>query len=241
MTLKDYRPLHPRLREFTEADLRPAFRDSVEEVHADIYTFRPFADAWIAALLEEVLHAREWAARSGVLLTPPNSMNSYGVILADIGLAGAMDAVMRLVVRPLAAELFPEVGGAHLDNSHGFTVEYRRGGDLDLGFHVDHSEVTLNLCLGRAFTGGDLYFQGRRCGLHRQTACSSVDTFDYSHSPGVALLHAGKHRHGAYPVESGERLNLILWCRSRGYQLIQRGNELDGACPDWCRESRDRW
>lgn len=34
------------------------------------------------------------------------------------------------------------------------------------GFHVDDSEVTLNICLGKHFTGADMYFRGIRCGNH---------------------------------------------------------------------------
>lgn len=34
------------------------------------------------------------------------------------------------------------------------------------GFHVDDSEVTLNVCLGKQFTGGDLFFRGVRCDKH---------------------------------------------------------------------------
>lgn len=35
-----------------------------------------------------------------------------------------------------------------------------------LGFHVDDSEVTLNVCLGKQFTGGELFFRGVRCEKH---------------------------------------------------------------------------
>jgi hypothetical protein len=35
-----------------------------------------------------------------------------------------------------------------------------------LGFHVDDSEVTLNVCLGKQFSGGELYFRGIRCENH---------------------------------------------------------------------------
>nr|CAB3502337.1 unnamed protein product [Digitaria exilis] len=33
-------------------------------------------------------------------------------------------------------------------------------------FHVDDSEVTLNVCLGKQFSGGELYFRGIRCENH---------------------------------------------------------------------------
>lgn len=35
-----------------------------------------------------------------------------------------------------------------------------------IGFHMDDSEVTLNVCLGKQFTGGELFFRGVRCDKH---------------------------------------------------------------------------
>ena len=32
--------------------------------------------------------------------------------------------------------------------------------DTELDFHYDSSEVTINVCLGRIFTGGQVYFKG---------------------------------------------------------------------------------
>lgn len=40
-------------------------------------------------------------------------------------------------------------------------------------FHVDDSEVTLNVCLGRQFSGGELYFRGLRCDKHLHTISHS--------------------------------------------------------------------
>ena len=246
-TLADYRPLHPGLRTFSPADdLTPAFRaalaaghpeTAIKPLHPELYALQPFTLGWQQRLLEEVLHVSAWAARVGCTVEPPNSMNQYGLILAEIGLGPALGAAMQAVVAPLAARLFPEVGGDSLDDHHAFTVEYRPGGDTDLGFHVDDSEVTLNLCLGSVFSGGDLYFEGRRCPDHRQTGCSEEDQHRYAHQPGVALLHAGAHRHGALPVTGGERLNLILWCRSSRYRAWTAGR---ADCPTWCARSRAR-
>ena len=36
---------------------------------------------------------------------------------------------------------------------------------------------------------------------------------------GVGLLHAGKRRHGAAPISSGDRVNLIVWARSSSYRM----------------------
>ena len=75
---------------------------------------------------------------------------------------------MKTVVNPISALLFPHVG-ATLDHHHGFIVEYALDKDVKLDFHVDDSEVTMNLCLGTEFEGGELYFGGVRCNHHQQT------------------------------------------------------------------------
>lgn len=42
-----------------------------------------------------------------------------------------------------------------------------------VGFHVDDSEVTLNVCLGKQFSGGELFFRGVRCDKHVNTETQS--------------------------------------------------------------------
>ncbi|GMY30021.1 uncharacterized PKHD-type hydroxylase At1g22950-like isoform X1, partial [Fagus crenata] len=57
--------------------------------------------------------------------------------------------LMENFICPMFRVFFPEVGGSTLDSHHGFVVEYGMDRDVELGFHVDDSEVTLNVCLGR--------------------------------------------------------------------------------------------
>lgn len=47
---------------------------------------------------------------------------------------------MLKYVQPFATILYP-ILGQHLDCHHGFVVEYELGKDINLGFHVDDSEV----------------------------------------------------------------------------------------------------
>ena len=65
---------------------------------------------------------------------------------------------------------------------------------------------------------------------------SLEDRFHWAHQPGVGLLHAGKHRHGALSTVTGRRRNLILWCRSTSY----RDTHNPEICPEWCQRSRAR-
>lgn len=49
---------------------------------------------------------------------------------------------------------------------------------------MDDSEVTLNVCLGKHFVGGELFFRGTRCEKHVNTATKS----DVSYSLYVTFL-----------------------------------------------------
>jgi len=46
------------------------------------------------------------------------------------------------------------------------------------------------------------------------------EIFDYSHVPGCAVLHHGRHRHGARATFAGHRFNLLLWCRRCFHILV---------------------
>ena len=214
----------------------PAGPRPLREIHHRLFVGELLSRAWCDRLLAELSRLRAWVAAEELPAMAPNSMNRYGVLLDDLGLRPALDWLTAEVVRPLASAVYPDLGGADLEDCHGFIVEYADDGDLHLDFHIDDSEVTLNLCLGDGFEGGELYFQGLRCMRHLQTGCSREDGFQYAHVPGQALLHAGKHRHGAHPIRAGRRVNLILWCRSTSV----RSAAPEGTCPEWCRESRGR-
>ena len=115
------------------------------------------------------------------------------------------------LVTPMAKILYPLFVGKGLDSHHAFVVEYKVGKDEKLDFHVDDSEVTLNVCLGRIFTGGTLFFRGIRCAQHQQTDPQENELFDFGHLQGRGILHIGRHRHGANKIKSGERFNLVCF------------------------------
>ena len=247
--ISEYVLADPTLVTLSDGDLRPPLRTALQSgdpeqlrallrvVHPDIYAISIFSQQWCHRVLNELDALDKWVEESGCRVETPNSMNNYGVILSQIGLTPMVDALLEDVMGPISALCFPEVGGDTLNDVHGFVVEYQPNKDRSLGFHVDDSEVTLNLCLGTQFTGGDLYFEGRRCEMHRQTGCSDVDRFVWEHQVGVGVIHAGKHRHGALPISEGVRKNLILWCRSETHRI---GLADEADCPEWCSESMRR-
>ena len=109
--------------------------------------------------------------------------------------------------------------------------------------HTDACDVTLNVCLGKEFTGAGLTF----CGL-RGDATGNERRFSYRHKhvKGRAIIHLGHHRHGADDIVrccaltcrlcgkltasafapsrttwqvTGERFNLIMWNKSSCFRL----------------------
>ena len=134
----------------------------------------------------------------------PNSMNNYGTILPKEEMTTLIDFVNA------HSKKFKDIGGQNLFLSHAFTVQYKHGEDLSLDMHTDDSDVTCNVCLGKEFMGGDLAF----CGLQYENTHRKLRHI-YVHKIGYAVMHPGNQRHGALPIIKGERVNLIMWFKSR--------------------------
>mmetsp|Transcript_18579 Transcript_18579/g.62276 ORF Transcript_18579/g.62276 Transcript_18579/m.62276 type:complete len:450 (-) Transcript_18579:139-1488(-) len=227
-TICGYEPLHPPLfaqkpvltAEWLDADLLAATRSRDEarmralltEVSPGVYSFRMATPAFCEAFLEEMAHFEA----SGLPKARPNSMNRYGVIVNEIGMERLVDVLQQEIICPLAELLYSEVKGClSLDHHHTFMVEYQEGQDLGLDMHHDDSEVTLNLCLGREFTGAGLRF----CGVFGEPTYRKF-SYQYKHIPGQAVLHLGRQRHGADDIASGERMNLIVWNKSSSLRAV---------------------
>jgi hypothetical protein len=237
-----YEPLHPHLYKFTDTVLAPklaaamrrqsheALRSISQEIHPGVVSFDMLQPKFCAELLEEMDHFESWCASVELGQIRPNTMNNYGTVLDSMGFSPLMQQMMTEWVGPFASMLYADVGGGSLDRHHGFIVDYAIGKDTSLDFHVDESDVTLNVCLGKQFTGGELYFGGVRCRLCQETLPLPGEEFDVVHAPGRAILHRGKHRHAAKPITSGDRSNLILWCNSSRHARQKD----DTRCQPWC-------
>jgi hypothetical protein len=224
-----YSPLYPHLFRLREEMFVPslvravragrpeALRGLCTEVNPGIFVFGMLAPRFCGELLEELAHFEQWCGDNELPMIRPNTMNNYGAVLDTFGFQAMLQELMHQYVSPLARLFYRDVGGDSLDSHHGFVVEYKPGKDVSLDFHVDASDVTLNVCLGKEFTGGELYFRGVRCGICQQSEWRPEEEFQLTHVPGQAILHRGRHRHGAHPITGGERFNLILWCNSSRY------------------------
>jgi len=219
-----YKPkqLHPEIFELNENIFSPHFLAAIknknpeiifsllkkESPYSELYTFDLFTPEFCQKLIEEVEH---FQSMDGIIkVNRPNSMNNYGAILEEMGFSPMLDELLRNYLRPLVVVAFPDWETENLDSHHSFVVEYKIGKDLNLERHMDESTITLNICLGKEFQGGTVYFKGMRG--HESEKTENVEV---QHNVGRAILHVGQHYHGANNIESGHRFNLILWLRSK--------------------------
>ncbi|CAL0331106.1 unnamed protein product [Lupinus luteus] len=246
--ISNYPPLHKELYtmdpttffvpEFLRAindNTEDGFRRIMSEPAPGIFAFEMLQPHFCELLIAEFDNFERWVHDQKVRVMRPNTMNHYGAVLDDFGFQTMLAKLVEDFICPLSKVFYAETGGANLDSHHGFIVEYGNNRDVDLGLHVDDSEVTLNVCLGTQFSGGDLFFRGMRCEKHVNTESRPEEIFDYSHFPGQAVLHHGRHRHGARATISGHRVNLLLWCRSSVYREIRKYQK--GFC-SWCGECK---
>jgi len=198
--------LAPELREFLGGKMS---EEAFFTQHAeDVFSFPMFTPEFCSNMLVEL----DNFYATGLPAHRPNSMNNYGVILNDVGFYEMFSCLMQRVLHPLGRGKFPREA-ISFDHHHSFIVRYRADEDLGLDMHTDDSDVTFNVCIGREFTGSGLTFCG---GMgkpdHRKFS------HRYEHVIGRCVMHPGARRHGADDIVSGERNNIIIWCRSTAFR-----------------------
>uniref|UniRef100_A0A8C5LT68 2-oxoglutarate and iron dependent oxygenase domain containing 2 n=1 Tax=Leptobrachium leishanense TaxID=445787 RepID=A0A8C5LT68_9ANUR len=219
-----YKPLHPELYILQESFLTAEFLSVVRFCKSPcanldnlinrllsipgkrIYQLPVFTPEFCSYLVEELEHFE----RSDLPKGRPNSMNNYGILLNELGFDDTFITPLRdKYLQPITSLLYPDWGGSCLDSHKAFIVKYALGEDLDLSCHYDNAEVTVNVCLGKEFTEGNLYFSEMKEVPPNERRYAEVE-----HRTGQGILHRGQHVHGALPIDSGERWNLIVWMRA---------------------------
>ncbi|XP_030316243.1 2-oxoglutarate and iron-dependent oxygenase domain-containing protein 2 [Calypte anna] len=221
---KCYQPKHPQIYVLQDSFLAPDFLEIVRyctspgahlhgllsylESFSDkrIYRLPVFTEEFCRTFVEELEHFEQSEMPKG----RPNSMNNYGVLLNELGMDETFITPLReKFLQPITALLYPDLGGSCLDSHKAFVVKYSLQEDLDLSSHYDNAEVTLNVSLGKDFTEGNLYF-----GDFRQDPTPVPKYIEIQHVGSQGLFHRGGQIHGALPIASGERWNLIVWMRA---------------------------
>jgi len=196
---------------------------------SQVYVFDMLTEQVCRELIIELENYEKCAKDLDLPLRRPNSMNNYGLVLNEIGFRKVLNELTRIYVTPLLQLHFPQYA-KDINHHHSFVVKYAVKEDELLDTHIDSSLVTLNVCLGKEFKGGSLYFHGIKGDdgaergdyvLPHKPQCDRCK-LDYHHRPGVAVIHLGKHIHGANRISSGERVNLIIWMQRRtGGQIYE--------------------
>lgn len=219
---KKYVPKHPEVYSLNEDNLHPAFLKLVEATkrHPEkavqgmtvlscekrLYSFPVFKEEFCKKLIEEL----ENFDKSDMPKERPNTMNQYGVLLSDLGFDEKFLVPLRdQYLTPISHVLFPELTGSKFDSHKAFTVTYMPEKEDDLGYHFDNAEVTINICLGKTFRGGEIYFSGMRTVSMLEATC-----FLCCQIPGTGILHRGQQWHGALSIYEGTRINMVVWMRS---------------------------
>ncbi|RVE68884.1 hypothetical protein OJAV_G00096540 [Oryzias javanicus] len=245
---RTYRPLHPHVYHLEESYLTPEFKTIVEycrnidaskdgllkfleeEAAPRVYRFPVFERNFCRELVEELDHFEQSPAPKG----RPNTMNHSGILLNELGFDETFITPLReQYLLPLTSLLYPDCGGSCLDSHKAFVVKYDMNEDLDLSYHYDNAEVTLNVSIGKDFTEGNLYF-----GDMRQVPVSEAQITEAEHRITEGLLHRGQHMHGALPISHGQRWNLIIWMRAS--RSATSCAPCATASPHWWRDGASR-
>uniref|UniRef100_A0A0B6ZL00 Fe2OG dioxygenase domain-containing protein n=1 Tax=Arion vulgaris TaxID=1028688 RepID=A0A0B6ZL00_9EUPU len=171
-----------------------------------VYRLPVFTKEFCQQLVEEIKHFDKFPGKK----SQPNTMNSYGVSLDEMGLSDHLiTPLITEWLQTLTRGLFHKWGGGTIDSFKAFIVRYDETGDKDLSLHYDNAEVTINIGLNSDYEGGDLQFGGI-WGEEDTTQNMIV----MSHEIGHGILHCARQLHSALPITSGQRYNLVIWMRS---------------------------
>lgn len=188
----------------------------MDEEMFDVYSFPLLSKTFCRKLCSYVSSLTSYLESSSQ--KPDNPIRSCYRDLDNLGLGWLNDLVFHLILKPISAQLYrdTDLEGGDLDWRHGFIAAYSGKPTTSkprqrLVPHTDDAEVTLNLCLGDKFDGGDLNFWGVR---GDQTAGKFVG--EYQPEVGRAVVHSGRHLHEVTEITSGDRFALIQWARSWG-------------------------
>ncbi|CAD5314973.1 unnamed protein product [Arabidopsis thaliana] len=194
--------LLPSFRKAISENTEESFRRIISEPFPGVFVFKMFQPDFSEKLLLEVENFRKWANETNFTIRRPDN-----------------------------TIFFPEVCGAMFDSHYGFFIENGEDRDADVGFHVEDSDITLNVCLSKQGEGGEIFFAGARCNKHMDVDPKPEEYFDYCHIPGQAILHRGCHVHGVRAATSGRRANMILWCQNSLFREMQT---YEPEFSDWC-------
>ncbi|KAF0916092.1 hypothetical protein E2562_000701 [Oryza meyeriana var. granulata] len=108
--------------------------------------------------------------------------------------------------------LYPDVGVNTLDSHHSYVVEYGEADDARGPSGAPPALPRMTLWVS-------------------SNAGEDQEHFVHPNVPGQVVLHHGSHRHGVFPVTSGERINMVMWCKSSMFREMKKFmTDFSGFC-----------
>jgi len=116
--------------------------------------------------------------------------NNYGIILNQFGFNEILNEIILNIIEPISKYLFPNhiKSEDSFKSNHSFLIKYKIGEDISLKEHIDQSDITLNVCLGKEFKGSEVYFKGLKNDNE-----SKDQYFEYHSTIGNSIIHLGNH------------------------------------------------
>uniref|UniRef100_A0A0A9EQ91 Uncharacterized protein n=1 Tax=Arundo donax TaxID=35708 RepID=A0A0A9EQ91_ARUDO len=148
----------PSFLQAVSSNTEDGFRSIMAEPAPGLYVFAMLQPTFCQMLVAEVDHFLHGAyvRNQNIMVTPIKDQDKYGADLSNFGLKTILDDLLRGFVSPIATVLYPELGASSLDLQNSYVIEYAK--DQGEAFHFDNSDIRMNVCIGREFTGGEMYF-----------------------------------------------------------------------------------
>lgn len=221
--------------DYLMGSFRTPFADNqnqFDELADGVYCANVFTDDFCDLVLERVRNFEN--ERETDLPETANSMHWNAITTKQLGIDPMVHSFVSFFDREISPFILPERLQLPADSLHGYVVRYGQLWDQNLGFHVDDSFLTLNICLNDGFTGSELVFSGERCPIHVDTGSSAEEQLCIEHKKGLMVVHPGKNRHHVNQISSGERYNLIIWCQSDAERDSWFDSLKTGECMEFC-------
>ena len=215
-------------------ETRIDYREHFQDLGNGVYSGKIVTDDFCEDILERISHV-DAQANAGRCVAA-NSMHWNALPAAQIGIEPLVGSLVELFDQDIAPNILPERLRLPIDDIHSYIVRYGHSSDRDLGFHIDDSFLTLNICLTEGFTGSELVFEGERCPAHVDTHSSAHERLCVEHQKGSMIVHPGKNRHFVNWITSGERCNLIIWCQNEAERERWFASQNSGECLEFCGE-----
>jgi len=209
-------------------------RHLMEEKGKNIFHGRLVTDDFCDVLMDRI-HEYEIAhLNSGY--KSANSMHTNAILTKELKLENFILTFVHAEISNIIGSVFDKEFNREIHDVHSYVVRYENEiqADRELGFHVDDSFLTINLCLNEGFEGSNLIFEGLRCPAHIDTPSRDSEHVQIRHQKGFMVFHDGKNRHFVNPIRQGKRYGLIIWCQNRDEKATWFNAHSSRQCMDFC-------